>query len=115
VRVLQEIMRVVKPKGEVVFTDPMAADNCDRSALQPILDRLNLDTMGSPGFYTREFKKLGADSVEYEDHTPQLATHYARVLDETEAREAEISEQISQDYLVPMKTGLRHWVDGGNA
>ena len=113
VRVLQEIMRVVKSKGEVVFTDPMAADNCERSALQPILDRLHLDTMGSPGFYTREFKKLGADSVDFEDHTPQLATHYGRVLSETERREADISETISQDYIGPMKTGLRHWVDGG--
>lgn len=114
-RVLEEIVRVLKPNGEFVFTDPMAADNCDRAALSPILNRLHLDTMGSPGFYTREFKKLGADSVNYEDHTPQLATHYGRVLSETERREADISTKISQDYLVPMKTGLQHWVDGGGS
>ncbi|RDI50606.1 glycine/sarcosine N-methyltransferase [Nocardia mexicana] len=115
VRVLQEIMRVLKPRGEIVFTDPMASDSCDRSALRPILDRLHLESMGSPEFYRRELHRLGVDATEFEDHTPQLTTHYARVLQETERREAEISETVSAAYLSRMKVGLQHWVDGGHA
>ncbi|WP_040406442.1 class I SAM-dependent methyltransferase [Amycolatopsis nigrescens] len=115
IRVLQEVARVLKPRGEFVFTDPMAADGSDRSALRPILDRLHLESMGSPGFYRRELNRLGLDTVEFEDHTPHLATHYARVLEETERREAEISREVSTDYLEPMKVGLRHWIDGGHA
>src|SRR5699024_6611413 len=34
VRVLEEVDRVLKPRGDFVFTDPMAADNCDRAALR---------------------------------------------------------------------------------
>ncbi|WP_031464862.1 class I SAM-dependent methyltransferase [Sciscionella sediminilitoris] len=112
-RVLQEIERVIKPHGELLFTDPMAADNCPRSALRPILERLHLDTMGSPDYYRRELGRLGVKNVDFEAHTDQLTTHYGRVLQETEARESELG--LSADYLDPMKTGLRHWVDGGKA
>lgn len=115
VRVLQEIARVLSPTGEVVFTDPMAADGADREVLKPILERLHLDSMGSPGFYRHELSRLGLDTITFEDHTDQLTTHYARVLEETERRHEEITEQVSDAYLAPMKVGLRHWVDGGNA
>ncbi|WP_116051996.1 class I SAM-dependent methyltransferase [Amycolatopsis palatopharyngis] len=115
IRVLQEVSRVLKPKGEFVFTDPMASDTCDKTALRPILDRLHLESMGSPEFYRRELNRLGMRSIEFDDHTEQLATHYGRVLTETERREAEISQRVSSDYLAPMKVGLRHWIDGGKA
>lgn len=114
-RVLQEIARVLRPKGEFIFTDPMAADGASRDELAPILKRLHLDTMGSPSFYRRELARLGLGRVDFQDETPQLATHYGRVLEETERRESEIAGTVSQDYLEPMKVGLRHWVDGGNA
>src|SRR5699024_5223351 len=91
------------------------ADNFDKHDLQPILDRLHLDTMASPSFYRRELSKLGFTSVEFEDHSSQLPTHYGRVLSETEKREGEISQSVSDAYLTRMKAGLRHWVDGGNA
>ncbi len=115
VRVLQEIVRVLKPRGEIVFTDPMAADGADKSALRPILDRLHLESMGSPAFYRRELNRLGVDSIEFEDHTQQLSTHYGRVLQETERREAEIADNVSVEYITRMKLGLQHWVDGGQA
>lgn len=115
VRVLQEVARVLTPSGHFLFTDPMAADHCAKHDLQPILDRLHLDTMASPSFYRRELGKLGLTSVEFEDHTSQLATHYGRVLSETERREDEISHSVSNAYLTRMKAGLRHWVDGGDA
>jgi SAM-dependent methyltransferase len=114
VRALEEIARVLRPGGDFVFTDPMAADDCPRAALRPILDRLHLDTMGSPGFYQRELARLGM-RVEFEDLTRHLTTHYGRVLQETEAREPEISQKISTDYLEHMKTGLRNWVRGGES
>lgn len=115
VRVLQEVTRVLKPRGQFVFTDPMAADNCDKAALRPILERLHLDSMGSPGFYERELHRLGMSSIEFEDHTPQLATHYGRVLEETQRRHDELSGSVSDEYLTRMKTGLKNWVEGGRA
>ncbi len=51
--------------------------------------------------------------VAFEDHTGHLPTHYARVLEETEAHEEELSAGISAEYIQRMKKGLQHWVDGG--
>ncbi|PXY19735.1 class I SAM-dependent methyltransferase [Prauserella muralis] len=114
-QVLREVARVLKPKGEFIFTDPMASDTCDKTALRPILERLHLDTMGSPDFYRRELNRLGMSSIEFEDHTHQLATHYGRVLEETERRNDDISASVSNEYLTRMKVGLRNWVEGGRA
>lgn len=115
VRVLQEVSRVLKPRGDLVFTDPMASDTAERGALRPILDRLHLESMGSPGFYRRELNRLGVGTLEFEDHTAQVATHYARVLEETERAEARLASSVSDEYLTRMKVGLRHWVEGGHA
>ncbi|MPZ65057.1 MAG: methyltransferase domain-containing protein, partial [Pseudonocardiaceae bacterium] len=114
-RALEEVVRVLRPRGEVVFTDPMAQDESSREDLAPILKRLHLDTMGSPSFYRRELTRLGLTTIDFEDHTRQLARHYGRVLEETERREGEIEGSVSRDYLEPMKVGLRHWVEGGNS
>ncbi|MFP5022730.1 methyltransferase domain-containing protein [Pseudonocardia phyllosphaerae] len=113
--VLDEIARVLKPGGQVVFTDPMAADGLDQSSIQPILDRIQLATMATPGFYTDGLERRGFSEVKFHDHADQLPTHYRRVREELVAREAELAAEISEGYISGMKAGLQHWVDGGNA
>lgn len=112
--VVREIARVlVRKNGKVIFTDPMAAEDADPKALAPILQRLHLDSLGSIRFYLEEFEMMGlADGicVACEEH---MVTHYSRVLKELEAREGELKEKISSEYLENMKIGLRHWVEGG--
>lgn len=116
VRVLEEVARVLRPGGHLIFTDPMAADNCPAGVLQPILDRIHLDDMGSPGFYTRELARLGFTAADggFEELREQLVTHYQRVLEETERQEADgLTEKVSHNYLAQMKKGLGYWVNGG--
>ena len=50
-KVLQETARVLKPGGRFIFTDIMQTDDCPAGVLQPILDRIHLDTLGTPRFY----------------------------------------------------------------
>ncbi|TDD49909.1 glycine/sarcosine N-methyltransferase [Saccharopolyspora elongata] len=114
-RVLEEVSRVLKGGGSFIFTDPMAADGAKSKDLGPILDRLNLETMGSPGFYRRELARLGLQNFDFEDLTEFLAVHYGRVLDVLESREAELADRISDEYRAKMKTGLKNWVAGGKA
>ena len=92
----------------------MQADDCPKGVLQPILDRIHLESLGSPGFYRRETLRLGLSEVAFEAMTHQLTTHYGRVLQETERREGELSGQISAEYLARMQKGLGHWVEGGH-
>ncbi|WP_037685715.1 glycine/sarcosine N-methyltransferase [Streptomyces aureocirculatus] len=116
VRVLEEISRVLRPDGQVIFTDPMADDDCPPGVLQPILDRIHLDDMGSPGFYARELARLGFTPAGrgFDEHRAELVTHYARVLEETERQEADgLARLVSHDYLTQMKLGLARWVAAG--
>ena len=113
-RVLEETTRVLKPGGDFVFTDPMSSDDAARKDLEPILDRLSLDSMGSPGFYRKELARLGLQTFDFEDLTSYLPLHYGRVLEVLESREQELSDRIGEQYRTSMKTGLRNWVNGGN-
>ncbi len=112
-QVLAEAARVLTPGGEMVFTDPMQSDDCPEGVLQPILDRIHLESLGSPGFYRETAGEVGMEEVRFEDLTHQMVTHYTRVLEETERREEELSEVVSQDYIDRMKKGLGYWIDGG--
>lgn len=111
--VLREAHRVVVPGGDVIFTDPMQADRCPADVLQPILERIHLASLGSPGYYLAMAVELDLEVVSHEDLTPHLTRHYARVLEETVSREDELEKIISTEYLERMKAGLGYWIDGG--
>ncbi len=114
-RVIREVVRVLKPGGEFIFSDPMAADDCPPGVLTPILERIHLETLGSPGFYRQTCLQAGLQEVEpFRDETSQLIAHYSRVLEETEKHQAELGQRVSADYIERMKRGLRHWIDGGS-
>jgi sarcosine/dimethylglycine N-methyltransferase len=112
-KVLQECVRVLKPGGRFIFTDPMQADDCPSGVLQPILDRIHLSTLGSPKFYRETLSSLGMIEVSFEEHTQQLINHYSRVLQETQNRQRELEKVVSMDYIERMKKGLQHWIEGG--
>jgi sarcosine/dimethylglycine N-methyltransferase len=114
-RVLEEAVRVLRRDGQAIFTDPMANPSAKKKDLKPILQRIQLDTLASPDFYRRELHRLGMRSVDFYDHSEQLAMHYQRVLDELERREAELEGRVHADYRTRMKAGLQHWVRGGEA
>ena len=112
-QVLAEVDRVLKPGGRFVFTDPMMSDDCPAGVLDAILTRIHLTDFGSPGFYRGVATQLGWKDLGFDDHTRQLINHYTRVLETTEAMEAELLQSISAVYLTEMKAGLRRWIEGG--
>ncbi|MGH3981133.1 MAG: methyltransferase domain-containing protein [Pseudonocardiaceae bacterium] len=114
-RVLEEAVRVLRPGGQMIFTDPMATDSASKEDLKPILQRIQLDTLATPSFYRRELLRLGMRSVEFHDHSEQLPRHYQRVYDELVRRKAELADQVSDQYCTRMQTGLQDWVQGSNA
>lgn len=114
-KVVREIARVLKPGGQVVFTDPMQADDSPAAALQAVYDRLNLDSLASPGWYRRAFTELGMEEHEWCDLTPELRTHYARVHDSLRLRYDDLLGEISVAYLNRMLSGLANWVTAADA
>jgi len=99
--------------GRVVFTDPMAVDGADPEGLKPILARLQLESLGTLVFYRTEFERRGFRDMGFEDHTEQLVASYSRVLEELEGQGERLKGEISDQYIVNMKVGLGHWINGG--
>lgn len=118
-KVFEEVNRVLAKGGQFIFTDPMQNEmqneSCAYDALQPILDRIHLDSLGSIETYRQMASKLGWKELNVLDLSEHLSTHYARVLLELEANHSNLTKVCSEDYLTRMKAGLQHWVDGGKA
>lgn len=113
--VLSEVARVLKPGGTFIFTDPMQSDDCPPGVLQPVLDRIHLETMGSPGFYRETGAKYGLVFQDFDEQTFQLVNHYSRVRAVIQERYDEIVKLCDPDYIDRMIKGLGHWVDAGKA
>lgn len=113
-RVLDEVRRVLKPGGRFVFTDPMQSDDCPDGVLQPILDRIQLSTLGSVAFYRSELARRGFSEVSVEPLTDQLRNHYWRVKQALEERYDEAVRFSGKAYVDNMIRGLQHWVDGAD-
>ena len=112
-KVISEAARLLKKGGMLVFTDPMQDDECPEGVLNPILERIHLDTLGSPSFYKEVAARNGLEFVGFEEQTPHLINHYKRVLKETKRREEELEKVVSLDYIRRMKKGLQNWIEGG--
>lgn len=111
--VFQEIDRILKPGGKLIFTDPMQNDDCPEGVLQPVLDRIHLDSLGSLGFYRHQAEKLEWEERSVQIRTEHLIKHYSRVRQALNNREKALSRQVSPAYIQRMLGGLQHWVDAG--
>ena len=113
-RVMTEVSRVLKTDGDFVFTDPMQSDRCPEGVLKPILERINLDSMGSVKLYRALAKENNLKEIKVIDLAHHLPVHYDRVRRELEGRYEEVAGIISREYIDNMLVGLKRWVDGGN-
>src|SRR5699024_91508 len=111
---MAEAARILKPGGEFLFTDPMAADAGTASELSGVLERLNLSSLASPAEYKQLAAAAGLELVEFDDLSSMLPQHYGRVLAETKANTEPSLQTASQTYLDGMMTGLQHWVEAGD-
>jgi ubiquinone/menaquinone biosynthesis C-methylase UbiE len=113
-KVLDEIDRVCKAEGQLIFTDPMQADDCPEGVLQPILDRIHLESMGSFAFYARELEVRGFEKVSVRPMLSQLKTHYSRIGEEVRNRYELALSLSGKEYVDNMLRGLEHWVFGAD-
>ena len=113
-QVIDEVDRLLRPGGDFIFTDPMQADDRPPGSLEPVLDRLHLASLASPGFYRSEAARLGWREVAFTELTQQLVEHYTRVRQELAVRREELVDTVSESYVERMMTGLGHWIDAGD-
>ncbi|MDH6128230.1 class I SAM-dependent methyltransferase [Kitasatospora sp. GP82] len=110
-RALGEAARVLKPEGQLIFTDLMAADECPPETLRPVVSRLGIDAFATPSFYRRQASRLGFAHVDFEDLSDHLLTHYLRLAEETTQRTEELTGVISPAYLDKLQDNLPRWIE----
>jgi len=113
-RVCDEVRRILITGGQFIFTDPMQSNNCPDSALEPILDRIQLSSLASFDFYRAELSVRSFKEANTEDLTDQLRMHYWRVGQALKNRYDEAVTLSGQTYVDNMIKGLQHWVDGAD-
>lgn len=109
-RVIAEIDRVLKPGGQLIFTDPMQADDCPPGVLQDVYDRLSLDSLASFAFYRAALGERGFVELSVTDLTPHLQQHYATVKQVLRSDYTKLEASISPAYIQRMMQGLDNWV-----
>eukprot|EP00994_Dinema_validum_P005368 NODE_34_length_3523_cov_174.194588_g19_i0.p1 GENE.NODE_34_length_3523_cov_174.194588_g19_i0~~NODE_34_length_3523_cov_174.194588_g19_i0.p1 ORF type:complete len:1044 (-),score=280.45 NODE_34_length_3523_cov_174.194588_g19_i0:327-3458(-) len=115
-KVIQEIARVLKPGGELIFTDTMQGNTTAPDELRPIMQSLHLETMASPQFYQGCCDKLAMKLLEREDLTPNLAKHYRRVLAELDSRAADLQTMgVTKSFIERQRRASEAWVAGAEA
>ncbi|MFY0610988.1 MAG: methyltransferase domain-containing protein [Hyphomicrobiaceae bacterium] len=115
-QVLAEAWRVLKPGGHFVFTDPCQTDDVPDGVLQPVYDRLQLNSLGSFRFYRETAEALGFEVVRQDDMMGDLRTHYDRVREDLVANYKKLRENgASAEYLDKMVVGLENWVKAADA
>lgn len=114
-KVFSEIDRVLKKGGEFIFTDPMMADDCSLSDLEPVLKRIHLPSMGSVKIYQSYANELGWEKGSENIMPEQLTTHYLHVKEALTSRYNEMRQYCSESYLEGMLAGLQHWIEAGKA
>jgi len=110
-QVLSEVWRVLRPNGFFVFTDPCQVDDVPEGALQPVYDRLQLNSLASFRFYRETALAIGFEVERQDNSTEHFHTHYSRVREELERRYDELRQSgVSAQYLDEMLVGLQNWV-----
>lgn len=112
-KAIYEAARVLKSGGTLIFTDPMQSEDASYDALKPVLDRLNLDSLGSFEFYRKAAQDFGLEEVETVDLSEELVNHYGTVLNQLEKNRDELLEKCGKEYVEHMEKGLGHWVENG--
>ena len=113
-KVLDEVDRILRPGGELIFTDPMQTDDCPDGVLDEIFKRIHLENFGSFAFYEAELERRGFETVALMRMPENLRAHYNRVRDVLIERREEITGVAGAEYVEGMIPGLKRWVDGAD-
>ena len=108
--VLEEVGRVLKPGGHLVFTDLIQHEDCPPEVLEQVLARFELDSLGTVNFYRESAKDLGWRELDVIDLSENLVPHYERLLQELERRHEELLGEFQEEFLEGLRNGMQSWV-----
>lgn len=112
-QVLEEIRRVLKQGGELIFTDILQNDNHLDNALpdglQEAFKQLQISNAGSFPFYRHTLQELGFKELKAIDLSEHVNTHYIRFREEILKHSEEIIEQTSKKFIDHFLERIESW------
>jgi sarcosine/dimethylglycine N-methyltransferase len=114
-QLVAEVQRVLKPGGQVLFTDQMQSDACPPGVLSSFYERFKVAALSSPLSYRRTFAQRGLRQEEWCDLSPDLLYHYTTVRSVLRQHYDKLSREISTSYLDRMLINLNNWVSASHA
>jgi len=110
-KALGESMRVLKPKGHLIFSDLMTADDASVELLDPAYSRVFVKPLPTLDFCRNQLEHLGFADVSFHDLSRHLQTHYLRLTEETRKCSAELAAAVSSSYRDSLLVNLPLWVN----
>jgi sarcosine/dimethylglycine N-methyltransferase len=89
----------------------MQREGVTQEEIQPVLDRIRLETMGTIDRYRQYAISLGWQEIEVDEEQHCVADHYSAVKKNLQAQRNELSHHIREQSLASMVEGLQQWVD----
>lgn len=114
-KVLDEAFRVIKPGGQLVFTDLLVRKDVSKEDRERIYERVKSPDMFDAEDYRAALAKSGFDVKTDADWSENVAPTYAWVRSELLRRKEEFDDRIGPELVERTANALQFWVDAANA
>lgn len=104
---IAEASRIMKPGALFIISDPLEADDADKSDLAATYARLNLTSMCSMSMYLKWAEKYNFDVVVNEDRTQDFITHYSALSRLVKEKQPEIGYSV--EFAEKASAGAAEW------
>lgn len=114
--VLREVNRVLKDKGEFIFSTTMMSDDIDETSKKNVTEffsNLHLESLSSYSTYNTLAKELGFTEIQFLDLSENVSVNYYRLLMKMRQMEEEMNNLFSPEFTLRMEQRLKNWVEAG--
>ena len=110
-RILEEVTRVLKPKGVLDFTDILARRDLKPEDRNRLYERVRTPEMWDTERYLAELIALGFKIRRVEDWSEHVSASYAWAREQAIVKRAELESKVGTELVERTLDGLGVWVD----
>lgn len=110
-RILEEVLRILKPGGVLDFTDILASRDLASDDRARLYERVRTPEMWDAERYLAELIDMGFKIHRMEDWSEHVAASYAWARGQASAKREELESKVGADLVQHTLDGLQFWVD----